>query len=116
MRTMSAVVVGLVLLVTLVVAGTAQASNQGRWIPGTPYMISEEDANDFLDDVADFAYCQGISRFGKQGEFPYEEYTTFDCSLDFDDMYCSNVRYRAVKGSRRGYYRMKGNLTTKNCY
>jgi hypothetical protein len=92
------------------------AAHAGRWIPGTPYMVSEDDAKSFLERAVDHAYCQGVPRFGKQGEFPDEEFVAFDCSLDLGKYYCSDVRYRAVKGAHRGYFRMRGNLTAKDCY
>jgi len=120
---MRRVVVGLVLLAVLIAlgiwAGSVQAANQGRWIPGTPYMISEEDATGFLEDVVDHAYCQGIPRFGMQGEFPYEEYVVFDCTISHTGkvhITCSGVRYRSVKGVKRGYFRLKGNIRDKDCF
>lgn len=90
-------------------------ASAGTWVPGTNYYVSEDDANDFIDDVFDTAYCSGINRFGHRGEFPYEEFVVFDCSLSRDDYYCTGVRFKAVKGAHRGYYKMKV-LRNGHCY
>ena len=83
-------------------------------------MISEEDASDFLEDVVDQAWCTGIPRFGTQGEFPYEEFVVFDCTISHKgvkaDLFCSDVRYRAVKGTKRGFFRLKGDIRTADCF
>lgn len=69
--------------------------------------ISETDASDLLEQTYDSAYCDGIARFGKRGEFPYEEYVRFDCTTEIDGEYCTDGRYRAVKASRKGWFRLE---------
>ncbi len=104
----------LILAALVLVMGIATATNAvsattataGSWLPGTPYLISEMDASDALERKYDSAYCSGIPRFGHRGEFPYEEFIIFDCTLTLDDLYCSDVRYKSVKGSKRGYFRL----------
>jgi hypothetical protein len=88
------------------IAGTAQA---GRWIPGTNYLISEDDANSFLEKGFDHAYCTGVPRFGHRGSFPDEEFVVFDCDITrrSSGIDCLDTRVRSVKGSRRGYFRIK---------
>jgi hypothetical protein len=99
------IVLGLLLGLTLV--GSAAAQSEGRWIPGTNYMISEEDAISFLEERFDYGYCRGIKRYGHQGEYPYEEFVVFDCSVEMSDgSFCSGVRMKSVKGSRRGYFKL----------
>jgi hypothetical protein len=93
-------------LVAIVYAGTSFAQT-GRWVPGNPYYIEESDASDFLEKKFDWAYCSGIPRFGQKGEFPYQEFLVFDCSMKLNGDYCSDVRIKAVKGSRQGYFRLK---------
>ena len=91
-------------VVALVAVGAASA---GSWRPGTPYLIAESDASDLLERTYDYAYCSGIPRFGHRGEFPYEEFLYFDCTTKLDRNYCSDVRYRSVKASRRGYFQLR---------
>jgi hypothetical protein len=109
-----------VLLLALVACGLAAASTAeaGRWVPGTPYMVAEEDMQDLLEKSWDSAYCQGVPRFGKQGEFPYEEYVVFDCSVESrgrTQLSCYDVRYKAIKASRRGWFKAR-RLYDGDCY
>ena len=90
---------------TLALTGVALAVQQA-WRPGSPYYIGEMDANRALERTFDSAYCDGIARFGHRGEFPYEEFLRFDCSTELNGTYCSDARYRSVKGTRRGYFRL----------
>jgi len=107
---MRRVVVGLVLFVALVAlgiwAGSVQAATQGSWVPGTNYLVSEDDAVSFLEKRMDYAYCRGISRFGHRGEFPDEEFVVFDCTVEWEGTRCTDARMKAIKGTKRGYYRM----------
>lgn len=96
---------GVSIVATLALAGSALAS-QEAWRPGTPYYIAEEDASNLLEKTYDSVYCDGIARFGKRGEFPYEEYLRFDCSTELNGRYCSDARYRSVKANRRGWFRL----------
>ena len=99
-----------VALAACVFASTASArpsSTTGVWIAGTPYMVEETDMSDLLEKTFDHAYCEGIPRFGHSGEFPYEVFTTFDCSYSYNGKYCSDGRYRSVKDSQRGWFRMR---------
>ena len=95
-----------ILLAVLASAGAANAA-VARWVPGTNYLISETDANNALERGYDHAYCTGVPRFGHRGEFPYEEFVVFDCSISINRTYCSDQRYKAIKGSRPGYFRLK---------
>lgn len=104
---MKRLLIVLAALAALVIPVTAMAHEAGRWIPGTPYMIAESDASDLLERTYDYAYCSGIPRFGHQGEFPYEEFLYFDCTTKLDRNFCSDVRYRSVKASRRGYFQLR---------
>jgi hypothetical protein len=82
------------------------AAAVARWVPGNPYMVTEDDANSFLERNLDHVYCTGIPRFGHRGEFPYEEFVYFDCAVSHDGGYCSGWRVRAVKGKAPGFFRM----------
>lgn len=82
-------------------------SAEAAWVPGTAYYISEQDADDWLERTYDFAYCQGVARFGKRGRFPYEEFVMFECSVTRGEANCPRSRWRAVKGSRVNYFRMR---------
>jgi hypothetical protein len=80
-------------------------------------MVTVEQAEDLLDDTYDWAYCTGVPRFGYRGSFPDREFRVFDCDLMFKDRSLGTAncdyRYRAVKGSRRGYYRLKPMITPR---
>ena len=93
----------------------SEAATSGRWVLGQNYLIEEYDATDLLERTYDSAYCSGIPRFGHRGEFPYEEYVVFDCSTTLDDTSCFNRRYKAIKGSRQGYFRLRL-LRSGSCY
>ena len=95
-----------VCVAALAMVGVAQASSSA-WVRGSSYMITEEEANAFLEQAMDHAYCNGIPRLGHRGQFPYEEFRVFDCSLELNDEYCSDARWRAVKGKARGSYSMR---------
>ena len=91
------------LAVAIAVPAVAAAAT---WKPGTPFYIAEEDANRLLERTYDSAFCDGIARFGKRGEFPYEEYLRFDCSTERNGQYCTDARYKSVKAARRNYFRL----------
>lgn len=91
-------------LAALMLASTATAS---PWKPGTNLLVSEEDMGDLLEMAYDTAYCSGIPRFGHSGEFPYEEFIVFDCTVKINGTICSDRRYRAIKASKRFYYKAK---------
>ena len=96
-----------IVAVALVAVGAAGAQSTA-WKPGSTYYISEDDASSFLEKRFDYAYCDGIARYGQRGEFPDEEYTRFDCTIELDDgSTCYDVRELAVKGSRPGYFRLQ---------
>lgn len=86
-----------------------------KWKPGNPVFVSEADANDFLQGAFDHVYCDGVSRFGERGEFPYEEYLMFDCAISHAGDYCTGWRYRSVKGKQPGSYRMVEVKRPKRC-
>ena len=96
--------------IALMVVGCAiwGASNvsAAAWKPGTNLFIAEDDANDLLERYYDSAYCSGIPRFGKRGEFPYEEFVRFDCTTERDGDFCSDTRYKSVKAAKRNYFRL----------
>ena len=95
----------IVVVSVLALAGTATAA---VWTPGTNYMISEKNADDWLEQAFDSAYCDGIPRFGHRGRFPYEEFVVFDCAIERDGYgYCPDARVKAVKGTRVGSYKLK---------
>jgi hypothetical protein len=75
------------------------------WVPGTSYYIEESDLSDALEKRYDSAYCDGIARFGKRGEFPYEKFRVFDCTTEIDDDFCFDKRIKTVKAQRVGWYR-----------
>jgi len=105
----------MIALVTLAVATLATVSAAAIWKPGAPYYVAEEDASTWYERVYDHAYCDGIARFGKRGEFPYEEYLRFDCSATDSRYGFCDFRARSVKASRRGYFRMKLVRGTMDC-
>lgn len=94
--------------VALVAFGAAGSALAGPWTPGTNYLVSEEDAASYLENRFDRAYCDGIPRYGHRGEFPDEEFVVFECDVQRSDrdIDCSGVRLKAVKGHRRGYFRL----------
>jgi len=95
-----------VLALVAISAAQAQASSS-VWRPGSTYYVSEDDATNFLEKGFDYAYCRGIARYGKHGEFPDEEFTRFDCTIELDSgQTCYDVRELALKGRRPGYFRL----------
>jgi hypothetical protein len=102
---------------TTFVLATVQPAQASSWIPGSSYMVTVEEAEDLLDDTYDWAYCTGVPRFGYRGSLPDREFRVFDCDLMFKDRSLGTAncdyRYRAVKGSRRGYYRLKPMITPR---
>ena len=109
---MKSVILALAML--LVLAASAQAAT---WKPGTSYMITEEEAENFLMDVYDFASCRGIQRFGyRKGGYSFDaEYVQFSCSFERDAYSCYGWRFRTIKGSKRDYFKMKI-AREGNCY
>jgi hypothetical protein len=95
-------------LVTLVAGlGLVAGASAGSWIPGTPTMVSEDEMDSLLEQTYDSAFCQGVSRFGKKGEFPDEVYVVFDCTIQrrgATSYTCYDRRYKAIKKSPRGYF------------
>lgn len=106
-------VAALTLSATAAVASTT--TTVGPWKPGTPTYATEDDVNNLLERVVDHAYCQGIPRFGHRGTFPDDEYVVFDCDWSHNGTFCSGMRYKAVKASPRGYFRVK-QIRRGNCY
>ena len=84
--------------------------------PWHHYLISEDEAASFLERVVDHVYCRGIPRFGHRGEFPYEEFVYFDCSAERNGAYCSGIRIKGVKGTKRGYHRVKLVSNSASCF
>ena len=74
-------------------------------MPGSSYYIGELDLSETLEKYYDSAYCDGIARFGKRGEFPYEKFRVFDCTTERDGDWCSDMRVKTVKAKRQGWYR-----------
>jgi hypothetical protein len=93
----------------------SSGGSSGGWLPGSPYFISEDDADSYLEQAFDHAYCTGIPRFGHQGEFPDDEFIMFDCDIEYNGETCDNERLQAVKGSAPGYFRMN-EITEGDCY
>ena len=92
-----------VVSVGLAAASSAQAA---RWVPGSHYMVTTRDARDFLEGVWDTASCRAIPRFGRRGN----EFRVFDCSVtawERDVSIVCKYRYRTIKGSRPGYFKLK---------
>jgi len=89
------------------IAALAASASAGSWIPGTNYLVSEEDMTNTLQQKFDYAYCTGVPRFGHRGAFPDEEFVVFDCSIKRTDLKidCFDVRVKSVKGSNPGYFR-----------
>jgi hypothetical protein len=85
-------------------AGTAGA---GIWKPGTPTLVSEQDAQKSLEQSFDHVFCMGVPRFGHSGEWPDETFRVLDCSIEYNEKYCPGVRYEASKGAKRFYFRLK---------
>lgn len=108
------IIVAALVAVALVPAVASQAE-AGRWVPGTSYYVAESDASDLLEQTYDSAYCDGIARFGKHGEFPYEEYRVFDCSVYMRSYSCIDNRYKAVKSTRPGWFRLR-KIADGDCY
>ena len=102
----------LVLLALVAIsAGQAHATST-KWVKGNPYYVSEDDATSFLERGFDYVYCSGIPRYGKQGEFPDEEYLVFNCTIELDSgSTCYDVYERSIKGAHPGTYRMKSQAT-----
>jgi hypothetical protein len=99
----------LILLAVAVAALMVPAVASAQWVPGTPYLVTENDATSFLENAFDHAYCEGVPRFGHRGEFPDEEFVVFDCSLKLavKKINCFDVRQKSVKGSRPGHFRLE---------
>src|SRR5262245_9397885 len=100
-------IVTLVALALVALAASNAQAAPARWVPGNPYFISEDDATSFEERAFDYAYCRGIARYGKRGEFPDEEFLRFDCTIELDSgSTCHNVRLHSIKGSSPGKFRM----------
>lgn len=97
------------------IGGAASTAQAGSWIPGTPTMVSEDEVQDLMERHADWAYCSGIPRFGHKGEFPYETFVVFDCDMKLNQVYCSDARVKAVKASKRGYFKVRF-LRNADCF
>ena len=97
MKTLAGTTLTLI-VAALMFGGTASAS----WKPGTPVLIPEDVAGNILEKAVDHAYCVGVPRFGHSGEFPYERFRVFDCSIDTQGKICSNARFAATKGAQAG--------------
>ena len=109
---MKYVLLGAVALVCAISVPVASAA----WVPGSNYLISEEDATDYIESKLDHAYCTGIPRFGHRGEFPYEEFLVFDCDIELNGSTCYDWRFKAVKGSRYGMFRLVKLRDARGCY
>jgi len=103
------------ILVVLATASTAHAAATGRWIPGTQYPVTEQDAEKLLEQTYDHAYCTGVPRFGHRYEFPDEQFIVFDCDTTLNGTFCTDRRYKAVKADRRGWFRLRL-LRRGDCY
>lgn len=112
MTTAKCFMVGFLIAVALAAVSSGRAAS---WKPGTTYYVSESDASDLLERSFDSAYCDGISRFGHHGEFPYEEYLVFDCTVRLNGATCIDVRYKSVKGTRVGWFRLRV-LSRGSCF
>lgn len=110
-RGLVAALIGGIALGVPVFAGAAPEA----WRAGTPMYIEESDASDLLEQTYDSAYCQGIPRFGHRGEFPYEEFKVFDCSVHMRSYDCFDNRYKAIKHSRQGWFQLR-RIARGDCY
>jgi len=103
--TVLVIVIMAVLAGVFAVTGKAQST---RYIPGSPYYVTEEKVQSNLERTYDFAYCSGIKRFGFiRGDFLNDKFHVFDCTTELNDRYCSSVRYASVNSARRGYWHLK---------
>ncbi len=106
-----AVVGGLIALFSSVGAFASDAV----WKPGTPVLIDEDDIADLLWETHDYAYCQGVRRFGHRGSYPHESFVVFDCSVTANGETCTGRRYKALRATRRNYFRLQL-LRPGSCY
>jgi len=91
------------------------SSSAGTWKPGTPTLVSEQDAQKSLEQSFDHVFCMGVARFGHSGEWPDETFRVLDCSIEYNEKYCPGVRYAAFKGAKRFYFRLKV-MRIGSCY
>ena len=93
---------GLLLAVCLLLPAAA-ASAASQWKPGAPHYQTEAWMNDVLEQRYDRAFCDGIPRFGKRGQFPYDQYIVFDCDTKRNGRYCVDARWKAVNSTKQGF-------------
>jgi hypothetical protein len=75
------------------------------WVPGTAYYTEERYMDAELERTYDFAYCQGIRRFGHGGASSLtESFHVFSCTTQRNDTYCVRRRFKLVKAKRRNYH------------
>lgn len=98
-------------VIALIVAAPASAV----WKPGAPAWATEANMNQLLERYYDHAYCDGIPRFGKSGQFPYEKYRVFDCDTRRNGVYCVNARWKAVNAKQWGSFTAKRTVLPR-CY
>lgn len=84
----------------------AATSATAAWKPGTPIYLSENQAVRTLETTVDFAWCDGIRRFGHRGITP-ERFLVFDCSVKMNGTYCADARLKALRDTRRGTFRFR---------
>jgi hypothetical protein len=89
-------------VVCALLAGSASAA----WKPGTSYYVTEQSASDALEKAADFAFCDGISRFGKTSDAIYDRYRVFDCTIKLNDLFCVDVRVKSVKAAKVRHFQL----------
>jgi len=89
-------------LLTLVLAGSATAA----WKPGTPVYLSETQVAETLEKTVDFAWCDGVRRFGHRDTTP-ETFVVFDCSVKMNGTYCADARLKALRGVRPSSFRFR---------
>lgn len=91
-----------IVITAMLVEGVLAASAQPaapRWVPGTPYFISERQASIWLRGFNDAAHCTGIPSFGKHGE----TYVRFDCTARTGGDTC-RLRLRSRKDDVHGRF------------
>jgi hypothetical protein len=84
----------------------AAAADAGAWKPGTPTLVSEQEAQQLMEKKFDHVFCTGVPRFGHSGDWPDATYRVLDCSVEQGDTICPGVRVAAVKAARRFYFRL----------
>lgn len=101
--------------VVIALAFAATATAVSHWKPGAPHYQTEAWMNDVLEQRYDHAFCDGIPRFGRRGQFPYEQYLVFDCDTKLNGQYCVNSRWKAINSTKQGFV-LARRIVKPRCY